>query len=210
MLTVRNVTIYNGQTRLLEGVNFRVADGEIVTLMGPSGSGKSTLFNWMIGALPADFQASGELWLNGERRDTLPTARRKMGILFQDPLLFAPYSVGQNVQLALPADVRGEARKIQVQQALAQAGLSDFAHRDPETLSGGQRGRVALLRALLAQPQALLLDEPFSRLDSTLRESFRQWVFARLATLAIPVIQVTHDPQDIPENGRVLQMADWA
>jgi len=210
MLTVRNVTIYNGQTRLLEGVNFRVADGEIVTLMGPSGSGKSTLFNWMIGALPTDFQASGELWLNGERRDTLPTARRKMGILFQDPLLFAPYSVGQNVQLALPADVRGEARKIQVQQALAQAGLSDFAHRDPETLSGGQRGRVALLRALLAQPQALLLDEPFSRLDSTLRESFRQWVFARLATLAIPVIQVTHDPQDIPENGRVLQMADWA
>ena len=79
--------------------------------MGPSGSGKSTLFARMIGALSGDFRARGELWLNERRCDTLPTEHRRIGILFQDPLLFDHFSVGQNLQLALPENVRGEARK---------------------------------------------------------------------------------------------------
>ncbi len=73
--------------------------------MGPSGSGKSTLFAWMIGALSGDFRARGELWLNERRCDTLPTEQRRIGILFQDPLLFDHFSVGQNLQLALPENV---------------------------------------------------------------------------------------------------------
>jgi putative thiamine transport system ATP-binding protein len=101
-----------------------VAPGEVLTLMGPSGSGKSTLFAWMIGALAGDFRAEGELWLNGRRCDTLPTERRRIGILFQDPLLFDHFSVGQNLQLALPESVRGEARKAAVEQALSRAGLA--------------------------------------------------------------------------------------
>ncbi len=130
-----------------------MAPGEVLTLMGPSGSGKSTLFAWMIGALAGDFRAEGELWLNGRRCDTLPTERRRIGILFQDPLLFDHFSVGQNLQLALPESVRGEARKAAVEQALSRAGLHGFAARDPATLSGGQRARVSLLRALLARPK---------------------------------------------------------
>ncbi len=127
--------------------------------MGPSGSGKSTLFARMIGALSGDFRARGELWLNERRCDTLPTEHRRIGILFQDPLLFDHFSVGQNLQLALPENVRGEARKTAVEEALSRAGLAGFAPRDPATLSGGQRARVSLLRAL-ARPRHCCLMSP--------------------------------------------------
>lgn len=209
MLQVKNVTLKQGDNTLLHEVNFTVNPGEIVTLMGPSGCGKSTLFAWMIGALPDAFQASGELWLNGERIDTLPTERRHTGILFQDALLFDHLNVGQNLLLALPASVRGAQRQSTVHTALAQAGLAHFFTRDPATLSGGQRARVAVLRALLAQPRALLLDEPFNRLDSSLRDHFRHWVFRTLATQNIPAVLVTHDRQDVPESARCLQMLHW-
>ncbi|WHP33229.1 ATP-binding cassette domain-containing protein [Trabulsiella odontotermitis] len=209
MLIVKNTTLTLNGTPLLRNVNFRVAPGEILTLMGASGSGKSTLFAWMAGALPAAFQAQGELWLNDRRRDTLPTQAREIGILFQDALLFDHFSVGQNLLLALPAMIKGAERKARVEAALEQAELTGFYHRDPATLSGGQRARVSLLRAMLAQPAALLLDEPFSRLDVSLRESFRQWVFSELTRLAIPVVLVTHDVADIPANGRCMLLENW-
>lgn len=209
MLTVNHLTLSVKRQPLLREVAFSVAPGEVLTLMGPSGSGKSTLFAWMIGALAGDFRAEGELWLNDRRCDTLPTERRRIGILFQDPLLFDHFSVGQNLQLALPESVRREARKAAVEQALSRAGLHGFAARDPATLSGGQRARVSLLRALLARPEALLLDEPFSRLDATLRAAFRRWVFEELARQAIPAILVTHDREDCPPTGRCLAMERW-
>lgn len=119
--------------------------------MGPSGSGKSTLFSWMVGALEESFCAAGELWLDNQRCDSLPTERRRIGILLQDALLFDHFSVGQNLLLALPADVQRSQRKPRVEQALERAGLAGFYRRDPATLSGGQRARVSLLRALLAR-----------------------------------------------------------
>ena len=209
MLCVKNVSLRLPESRLLTNVNFSVDKGDIVTLMGPSGCGKSTLFSWMIGALAEQFSCTGELWLNEQRIDILPTAQRQIGILFQDALLFDQFSVGQNLQLALPASVRGEARKAAVEQALSRAGLHGFAARDPATLSGGQRARVSLLRALLARPEALLLDEPFSRLDAALRAAFRRWVFEELARQAIPAILVTHDREDCPPTGRCLAMERW-
>lgn len=209
VLTVNHLTLSVRRQPLLQEVAFSVAPGEVLTLMGPSGSGKSTLFAWMIGALSGDFRARGELWLNERRCDTLPTEHRRIGILFQDPLLFDHFSVGQNLQLALPENVRGEARKTAVEEALSRAGLAGFAPRDPATLSGGQRARVSLLRALLARPEALLLDEPFSRLDASLRAGFRRWVFEELARQAIPAILVTHDREDCPPTGRCLAMERW-
>ncbi|POT57621.1 sulfate ABC transporter ATP-binding protein [Citrobacter amalonaticus] len=207
MLIVRQLSLHLGQTPLFSEMNFSVNKGDIVTLMGPSGSGKSTLLSWITGALSPHFHASGELWLNERRIDALPTAERQTGILFQDPLLFDHFSVGQNLLLALPASMKGSARREAVQHALERAALTGFYHRDPASLSGGQRARVALLRALLAQPQALLLDEPFSRLDAELRDTFRQWVFTQVRSQGIPVLQVTHDLQDVPPGGRLLQIA---
>ncbi|MCD6626298.1 ATP-binding cassette domain-containing protein, partial [Klebsiella michiganensis] len=116
MLIVKNLTLSLNGEPLLRNVDFSVAPGEILTLMGPSGSGKSTLFAWMVGSLAENFRAAGELWLDNQRCDSLPTERRRIGILFQDALLFDHFSVGQNLLLALAADVRGPQRKAQVEQ----------------------------------------------------------------------------------------------
>jgi len=205
MLKVNHLTI----EPLFREVNFCVPRGEIVTLMGPSGSGKSTLFAWMVGALSDDFQARGELWLDARRCDSLPVESRGLGILFQDALLFDPFSVGQNLLLALPERIVGRARREAVEQALDSAGLGDRYASDPATLSGGERARVSLLRALLAEPQALLLDEPFSRLDKTLRASFRTWVFDAVRARNIPVVLVTHDEDDIPPGSELIEISRW-
>ena len=205
MLKVQNLTI----EPLFRQVNFCVPRGEIVTLMGPSGSGKSTLFSWMVGALSSDFKAQGELWLDERRCDTLPVETRGLGILFQDALLFDHFSVGQNLMLALPSRIKGEARRERVEQALRSAGLANYSASDPATLSGGERARVSLLRALLAEPQALLLDEPFSRLDKALRTTFRTWVFDVIRERNIPVLLVTHDEEDIPPGGEVIEISRW-
>ncbi|HDC4499765.1 TPA: ATP-binding cassette domain-containing protein [Enterobacter kobei] len=205
MLKVKGLTI----EPLFREVNFCVPRGEIVTLMGPSGSGKSTLFSWMVGALSDDFQARGELWLDERRCDGLPVESRGLGILFQDALLFDAFSVGQNLLLALPERFAGHARREAVELALNSAGLGDRYASDPATLSGGERARVSLLRALLAEPQALLLDEPFSRLDKALRTTFRAWVFDTVRARNIPVVLVTHDEDDIPPAGEVIEISRW-
>ncbi len=120
MLCVKNVSLRLPESRLLTNVNFTVDKGDIVTLMGPSGCGKSTLFSWMIGALAGQFSCTGELWLNEQRIDMLPTAQRQIGILFQDALLFDQFSVGQNLLLALPSTLKGTARRNAVKDALDQ------------------------------------------------------------------------------------------
>jgi len=210
MLNIQNLTITHPSGPLLSGLSLEVAAGEVVTLTGVSGSGKSTLLNWMIGDLDPHFSATGELWLGGVRRDTLPIESRHIGILFQDDLLFGHLSVGQNLAFALPATLKGaQARRQQVEQTLSDMGLAGFHDRDPATLSGGQRARVSLMRTLLAQPQALLLDEPFSRLDAVLRTQFRAFVFEQIARQRIPTLLVTHDPADVPPGGRVININDW-
>ena len=207
MLEVKNAAIYRGGEALFAPLSFRVAAGEVLVLMGPSGSGKSTLLNWMIGALAPTFRADGELWLNDARRDQLPTEQRRIAILLQAPLLFAHLSVGQNLLLAIPAQHGNlSQRRARAKEALARAELDGFYHRDPATLSGGQQARVSVLRALLCEPQALLLDEPFSALDHDLRGRFRAFVFAQIAQANIPVVMVSHDPQDVPEQGRIIHL----
>lgn len=147
---------------ILADFSLQVPAGAIVTVMGVSGSGKSTLLNWLIGDLPSAFTASGELWLNGIRRDhQWPIEKRHISILFQDDLLFPHLSIGQNLAYALPARFSGRsARRKQIEQTLAEVGLAGFHDRDPATRYPA--ARVSLLRALLAEPEALLLDEPFS------------------------------------------------
>ena len=203
MLDALRVSL-RGQT--LVDLTTSVTPGDILTIMGPSGTGKSTLLAAIIGTLPAEFKQSGTITLAGRDIGTLPTRLRRVGILFQDDILFPHLSVGQNLAFALPpTSGPPSARRDRIEAALASADLSGFADRDPATLSGGQRARVALLRTLLADPCALLLDEPFSRLDSDLRAQIRSFVFDSARASGVPVILVTHDAEDArAAGGRVL------
>ena len=187
---------------LIEHLDASVGPGECLTLMGPSGSGKSTLLAYLSGTLAPVFDASGSVTIGGTDITSLAPERRGVGILFQDDLLFPHMSVGANLAFALPADVRPRAaRDAQVEAALAEAGLPGIARRDPATLSGGQRARVALMRTLLARPRVLLLDEPFNKLDAQLRNDFRAFVFEHARQRALPVLLVTHDEQDARAAG---------
>jgi len=185
-----------------------VLPGKVLTLMGPSGVGKSTLLAFIGGFLGRDFRASGRIVLNGRDVTALPPERRGIGLLFQDALLLPHLSVAGNLLVGLGPEVKGRAaRRAAVEEALAEVGLQGFADRDPATLSGGQAARVALMRTLLSRPQALILDEPFSRLDATLRGQVRELVFAEARKYALPVLLVTHDPADAEAaKGRVIEL----
>lgn len=189
----------------LVSVSCRIGPGEVLTVMGPSGSGKSTLLGALIGALPTAFRMQGRVVLNGRDITDLPTHRRRLGILFQDDILFPHLSVGGNLGFGLPKTTA--ARSHVISRALDEARLSGMADRDPASLSGGQRARVALMRTLLSEPEALLLDEPFGKLDSTLRGRIRDFVFDRARMRRLPVILVTHDAEDaIAASGPVIDV----
>ena len=187
---------------LVRDLQLEIAPGHVHTLMGPSGCGKSSLLAAVCGTLDAALQFEGSVRLNGVLLDPLPTQARRVGILFQDDLLFAHMTVRENLLFACPrgAQTAREVREEQVLQALHDVELGDTLHADPASLSGGQRARVALARALLAQPQALLLDEAFSRLDAALRQRMRTLVFSMVQARGIPALQVTHDAQDVADT----------
>lgn len=187
---------------LFPSLSLTVAPGSVTTIVGPSGIGKSTLMEFIGGHLPRGFRAAGTVILDGRDVTRLPAEARRIGILFQDAALFPHLSVGDNLAFGLAAHVRGHAaRAAAVANALDQAGLPGFAARDPATLSGGQRARVALMRTLLAEPCALLLDEPFAKLDPALRQDVRGFVFDHVRDRDIPVLMVTHDAADAEAAG---------
>ena len=198
MLELRNVTIDLDGKRLLQ-IDCRVAPGEILTVMGPSGSGKSSLLAYAAGFLAPAFQSGGEVVVNGADITSLPAERRRIGLLFQDPLLFPHLSIAGNLRFALPRH-SGDKNRL-ISQGLEDIGLAGFEDRDPGTLSGGQESRVALLRLLLSSPNAVLLDEPFSKLDTQLRQETRTLVFDRLRASGLPTILVTHDQADADAAG---------
>ena len=203
---------------LVSGLRLAVPPGEILTLMGPSGCGKSSVLGSIAGTLASvseglqPLQLQGSVQLNGRELSHLLTHQRGVGLVFQDALLFPHMTVAENLLFAVPAcgtngiSLTNAQRQSRVQQALQEAELSGMGERDPSTLSGGQRARVALMRALLAEPQALLLDEPFSKLDAALRAQLRPWVFAHVRERRIPVVLVTHDEQDVADPQRVLHL----
>ena len=207
-LELAEVGIAIGGKPLFDGLGLRISPGETVTLMGPSGSGKSTLLAFVSGTLAPVFAARGRILVDGRDVTSLRPQHRRIGILFQDDLLFPHLSVGGNLAFGLAPGHRGRRQRMAVvETALAGAGLEGFHDRDPATLSGGQRGRVALLRMLLSEPRALLLDEPFSKLDAGLRDEMRRFVFGHAAERGLPVLLVTHDASDAEAaGGRVLML----
>jgi putative thiamine transport system ATP-binding protein len=210
-LSIHIAQLGSAQRTLLKDLRLTVQPGQILTLMGPSGSGKSSVLAAIAGTLGSVAEGAqalhfeGSVHLDGVELAQWPTAQRGIGLLFQDALLFAHMTVAENLLLAVPPGPRAERRE-QVRQALAEAGLEGYGERDPATLSGGQRARVALMRALLAQPKALLLDEPFSKLDATLRDQFRAFVFDHIRARQIPALLVTHDAADIADPALVVEL----
>lgn len=185
--------------QILARLTLRVAPAQVVTIMGPSGCGKSSVLLAIAGALPPVFTISGRVRLNGADVVTLPAHLRRVGLLFQDDILFPHLSVAGNLGFGLQRGVPDRAARINA--ALDAADLSGMGPRDPATLSGGQRARVALMRTLLSEPRALLLDEPFSKLDADLRAQMRNFVFATARAHALPVLMVTHDADDARAAG---------
>jgi putative thiamine transport system ATP-binding protein len=198
-----------GGAPLFPPLSLTVAPGTVTTVMGPSGIGKSTLLDAIGGHLAHDFETSGRVLLDGRDVTALPPEARHVGVLFQEALLFPHLSVGDNLAFGLGPQVKGRAaRRTAVEAALARAGLAGFHDRDPATLSGGQKARAALFRTLLAEPKALLLDEPFSRLDAGLRDEIRRFVFAGVAERGIPALLVTHDAADAEAaQGAIIDLA---
>ena len=204
-LEIKNCELYRQHEQLLS-LNEQVKGGEILTIMGPSGSGKSSLLNWLTGTLPNGFSANGEVWLNGENINNLPAHLRHIGVLYQDALLFSHLSVSGNIAFAMPKGNKKQ-RLEKIEHALEQVGLKGMANRHPDNLSGGQQARVALLRMLLSEPKAILLDEPFSKLDTQLRVDTRELVFSQIREHKLPAIMVTHDHSDAEAaNGKLITL----
>lgn len=202
-LTLRNVCIMKGKSPLIE-VDHTILPGEVLTVMGPSGVGKSTLLAFITGSLAPAFKGMGAIELDGKDITQLPPHRRQIGILFQDDLLFPHMSVGANLAFGMPPGGGRAKRRTTIDRALAEVDLEGYADRDPATLSGGQKARVALVRMLLSKPRALLLDEAFSRLDAELRTQVREVVFRTARERSLPVLMVTHDADDATAAGGAL------
>ena len=190
---------------LLHDLALDVPAGAVHTVMGASGAGKSSLLAAVCGTLDEGLQFDGTVHLKGQRIDTLPTHQRHVGLLLQEDLLFAHLSVLENLLFAVPAGPQA-ARRTQALAALAEVELQDYAKANPATLSGGQRARVALARALLAQPLAMMLDEPFAKLDAPLRQRMRELLFGAVAARGIAAVLVTHDAADVADAQRLTKL----
>ena len=205
-MLLENISLTIGDVLLVKSFTMSIEAGEIVTLMGPSGCGKSSLLAYIAGDLTAPMHGTGSVVLDGVELTKLLPEKRQVGRLFQDDLLFPHLTVGENLLFGIARGSSAERRSL-VGDALSQAQLEGLEDRAPQTLSNGQKARVALFRALVAMPQAMLLDEPFSKLDAELRRTMRNYVFAHLRERNIPTLLVTHDREDAPSGGRVFRVS---
>ncbi|MEM9999871.1 MAG: ATP-binding cassette domain-containing protein [Pseudomonadota bacterium] len=207
-LRLEKISISLNEKQLIE-IDHVIEPGDVLTVMGPSGSGKSTLLAFIGGFLDPVFRASGKVICGSTDLTLLPPQKRRAGLLFQDPLLFPHMSVGGNLMFAAPANLSSRAQRRERAQAMLDVlNLSDYFDADPDTLSGGQKARVALGRVLISEPAFLLLDEPFSKLDTALRDQMRNLVFDRARENGLPVLLVTHDQADAEAAGGKLVHVD--
>lgn len=195
-LELQNLQVSYRGKHLFFPVDLIIPQGRIATIMGPSGCGKSTLLAAIAGNLDYGFEVKGRIILNGRELNSTRMEKRKVGILFQDDLLFPHFDVMGNLLFGISGHLSVKEKQSRILLALERAGLEDFSRRDVSTLSGGQKARVSLLRTLLSEPEAVLFDEPFSSLDKPLRSSFRDFVHEQIMQLNIPALLVTHDEAD--------------
>jgi ABC-type Fe3+/spermidine/putrescine transport system ATPase subunit len=193
-LALNGVTRRFGDYTAVDNVSFEIGRGELLALVGASGSGKTTTLRIAAGYEAPD---AGTVTLGGVDMTRLPPERRGFGMVFQHYALFPHMPVEQNVAFGLEARGVGKAERLEkARAALTSVGLSGSGDRAIQSLSGGEQQRVALARALVIEPRALLLDEPLSNLDPTLRQAMRDDLRAMLRRVGVPALFVTHDQED--------------
>ncbi len=185
---------YDGDSLAVANLDLAIAKGEFVTFLGPSGSGKTTSLMMLAG-----FEAptAGDIRLAGRSVSRIPPHRRNIGMVFQNYALFPNMTVAENI--AFPLSVRGvprEERARRVDKALALVRLAGFGHRRPTELSGGQQQRVAVARAVVFDPDLVLMDEPLGALDKQLREQLQLEIKNIHANLGVTIVYVTHDQSE--------------
>jgi ABC-type Fe3+/spermidine/putrescine transport system ATPase subunit len=212
-LQATGIRVRFGEVAALDGIDLSVARGELVTLLGPSGCGKTTLLRVIAGFQPA---TAGRLEVAGRTLDAVPPEGRNFGMVFQSYAIFPHMTVADNVAYGLVA--RGVKRAEigrRVQAALERVQLGPLAGRFPDAMSGGQKQRVGLARAMVIEPELLLMDEPLSNLDALLRIGMRREIRMMQRELGITTIYVTHDQEEalaisdriaVMRRGRLLQV----
>ncbi|HXY10750.1 MAG TPA: ABC transporter ATP-binding protein [Terriglobales bacterium] len=194
LLSVRNLAKSFGPNPVLRAISLEVAQGEFLTILGESGSGKTTLLRIIAGFELAD---SGEIWMEGQRLDNLPPYRRRVNTVFQHYALFPHLTVAENVGYGLRvAKLPRQEIAGRVEQALAMVKMAAYAKSKPAKISGGQQQRVALARALVNRPRLLLLDEPLSALDASLRRQVQVELKSLQREVNISFVFVTHDQDE--------------
>ena len=185
---------YDGKVLVVKDLQLDIAEGEFITMLGPSGSGKTTCLMMLAGF---ETPTNGEIYLDGNAISSIPPHKRGIGMVFQNYALFPHMTVYEN--LAFPLRVRkipkDEADK-KIDKALSMVSLQGFAQRMPGQLSGGQQQQVALVRAMASDPKIIFLDEPYSNLDSRLKEKIRDQMLHILREHKISALLVTHDPEE--------------
>jgi putative spermidine/putrescine transport system ATP-binding protein len=182
---------YDGETLVVKNLNLDIAKGEFLTMLGPSGSGKTTTLMMLAGFEPA---THGEIWLNDKPVNNVPPHKRGIGMVFQNYALFPHMTVAEN--LAFPLVVRNMSKPdiaTKISRALDMVQLAGFENRKPGQLSGGQQQRVAVARALVFEPELILMDEPLGALDKQLREQMQFEIKHIHKRLGVTVVYVTHD-----------------
>ncbi len=205
---------YDGVELVVKDLNLSIGKGEFLTMLGPSGSGKTTCLMMLAGFETA---THGDIRLDGKPINNIPPHKRGIGMVFQNYALFPHMTVGEN--LSFPLEVRGlgkAQREQKIKRALDMVQMGAFANRRPAQLSGGQQQRIALARALVFEPELVLMDEPLGALDKQLREHM-QFEITRLAhDLGITTVYVTHDQTEaltmsdriaVFNDGRIQQLA---
>jgi|TARA_R100000935_G_scaffold2748_1_gene7539 putative spermidine/putrescine transport system ATP-binding protein len=205
---------YDGENLVVKDLNLSMPKGEFLTMLGPSGSGKTTCLMMLAGFETATY---GDIRLDGKPINDIPPHKRGIGMVFQNYALFPHMTVAEN--LAFPLQVRKMSKDVQkqkVMRALDMVQMGSFAGRRPTQLSGGQQQRIALARALVFEPELVLMDEPLGALDKQLRETLQFEITNLAHQLGITVVYVTHDQTEaltmsdrvaVFENGRIQQLA---
>ncbi|MBU5311936.1 ABC transporter ATP-binding protein [Tissierella carlieri] len=193
-ITLKNIEKSFNKIKVLNNINFEAPEGNVVSLLGPSGCGKTTTLKIIAGLIKAD---NGEIFLGDKDIANVSVEKRGTVIVFQDYLLFPHLNIEENIGFGLKmARIPKKEISLRVERMLELVQLKGYNKKYPNKLSGGQQQRVALARALAIEPKVLLLDEPFSNLDTKLRKDMREFTLEIQRKLNITTILVTHDKEE--------------